>query len=154
MCGPSINQLWKSLKMHDVVHAIELWICQWEPWQMLVPELHNFDSNVWCLKLLYYHTYNYMHNICKFIYCIFLYISALCCTSRYCVFPHLCVVCVSVQLEHVTEQLEVVTGGTDKSTKVQKLNSRSCKRCIRTAKYIPLINTVFSSSLKNHNASP
>ena len=32
---------------------------------------------------------------------------------------HICVVCVSVQLEHVTEQQEAVTGGTDKSPKVE-----------------------------------
>ena len=42
----------------------------------------------------------------------------MCCTSH-CVFPHLCVVCVSVQLEHVTEQQEAATGGTDKSPKVE-----------------------------------
>ena len=33
------------------------------------------------------------------------------------VFPYLCVTCVSVELEHITEKQEVVTGGADKSPK-------------------------------------
>ena len=44
-----------------------------------------------------------MHNIyCKIIYCIFL----------------LSVACVSVQLEHITEQRDAVTGGANKISKV------------------------------------
>ena len=38
--------------------------------------------------------------------------------TPYCVFPYSCVVCVSVQLEHITEQREAVPGGADKSPKL------------------------------------